>query len=93
MNELSEKEQALLKKLKVKCPDLKLLKLRLKISIGLCYFLWLMIPLIAFAAYLNEGPPKIYHILGLGSLFLVTLGLFINCRACLNVLKKEKNDE
>ena len=88
MSQLFKKEKEIVEKLKQKNTNIPYLIMRMKISIWMCHGLWVIIPLVSFLAFVNEGPPKLYHILVLLGLICTSIAIYIHCKTLLRIIKK-----
>jgi len=88
MDPISKKEKDLLDKLLQKNKSVPTLIKRMKISIWLCIGAWLVIPIISCVAFINEGPPKIYHILMIASMLCISVAIYVRCKNVLRIIKQ-----
>ena len=91
MDLLSKKERKVIEELKRNNTNIPNLIKKMKISIWICFGLWVFIPIFSFFAFSNEGPPKIYHILGIGSIICISIAIYTHCKNVLRIIKKDKN--
>jgi hypothetical protein len=91
MDLLSEKEKKIIEKLKRNNTNIPNLIKRMKISIWICFGLWIFIPIFSFFAFSNEGPPKIYHLLAIVSIIFLSIAIYTHCKNVLRIIKNNEN--
>jgi hypothetical protein len=88
MKDVNEKEKKIRAALREKKISPRFLALTMKTSIWICVVLWVFLPLGSLLAFMNEGPPKVYHMLALAAIIFCSAGIYIHCKTVLLILKK-----